>query len=55
MFLSTLKLYSKTQKFCTYIAFQNGAAETAVHAQVVVMFVVQPVAEFRALSTETVR
>ena len=49
MFVSTLTLYSKTLKFDTSVAFQTGAAETAVRAQIAVMFVVQPV----ALSTET--
>jgi len=51
--MCTSKLYSKALNFDPSIAFQNGAAETAVHAQIAVrpMFVVRPV----ALSTATER
>jgi hypothetical protein len=51
MFMSTLKLYNKTLKFDNSMAFLNGAAETAIRAQIAVMFVLQPV----ALNTETER
>jgi len=44
-------LYNKTLKSDTSIVFQNCAAETAVRAQIALMFAAQPV----ALSTETER
>jgi len=46
-----LKVAQQNIKICYSIAFLNGAAETAVHGQIAVMLVVQPV----ALGTETER
>jgi len=46
MFLCTSKLYSKILNYGPSIALQNGAAETAVYAQIAVgpVFVVLPAA-----------